>query len=406
MKKLALTLACSGMAMLGMAQDPWTNKLNEFDPSLQPKLGTSNDVPLDFYTKGVKRMSLGTDGNLKLSGFANADIKEERFLILDGDGTIRALEVPPLSINCSPGAAPWVKGGNSVFGNNQNLIGTCNDVPFILKAYNNPAVYVQPNSLVGIGNGNSSPLSALDVMGQSHFRIFADAAGNVESTTDMNLNYKTGGAFFINEGSWLTSLNNRLTVVGGRVGINSAGPSSTLEVRDNGQAEAHIISDAYPAAPAYVYTENAAQSYSFGTDGSGVGHIGIGSGTPINLINFKTQTGNAAQVWIGKRPTSGTHTNYNFAAEKIVAKEIYVFTTGGWADYVFDDSYQLPKLSEVESYYKENKHLPEIPSACEVEENGVSMGEMNKLLLKKVEELTLYVVQQQKEIEQLKAKVK
>jgi hypothetical protein len=81
---------------------------------------------------------------------------------------------------------------------------------------------------------------------------------------------------------------------------------------------------------------------------------------------------------------------------KIRAEEIKVET--GWADYVFKEGYNLPTLEEVEKYIKERGHLINIPSAKEVEANGVELGEMNKLLLEKIEELTLYTLQQQKEI--------
>lgn len=78
----------------------------------------------------------------------------------------------------------------------------------------------------------------------------------------------------------------------------------------------------------------------------------------------------------------------------IRAKEIKVET--GWADYVFADSYELPTLEEVERHIREKGHLINIPSAKEIESNGVELGEMNKLLLEKIEELTLYILQQDK----------
>lgn len=73
-----------------------------------------------------------------------------------------------------------------------------------------------------------------------------------------------------------------------------------------------------------------------------------------------------------------------------------------WYDHVFSPNYKLKSLHEVEQYVKEYKHLPEIPSEKEVKGKGFNMAEMDGLLLKKIEELTLYVIQQQKEIEQLK----
>ncbi|CAM1357400.1 DUF4200 domain-containing protein [Tenacibaculum halocynthiae] len=85
---------------------------------------------------------------------------------------------------------------------------------------------------------------------------------------------------------------------------------------------------------------------------------------------------------------------------KIRAKEIKVET--GWSDFVFYDDYELPTLKEVENYIKEKGHLKDIPSAKIVEQNGIFLGEMDAKLLQKIEELTLYTIQQQKEIEELK----
>ncbi|MDN5215683.1 hypothetical protein QQ020_26635 [Fulvivirgaceae bacterium BMA12] len=86
---------------------------------------------------------------------------------------------------------------------------------------------------------------------------------------------------------------------------------------------------------------------------------------------------------------------------KIRAKEVKIET--GWSDFVFEDDYELPTLAEVESFIKANKHLPEIPSAKEVAENGVNVGEMESKLLQKIEELTLYIIEQEKRIKKLEA---
>ncbi|MGA6119374.1 hypothetical protein [Sphingobacterium anhuiense] len=89
---------------------------------------------------------------------------------------------------------------------------------------------------------------------------------------------------------------------------------------------------------------------------------------------------------------------------KIRAHEIKVETTN-WPDYVFKPEYQLPSLSDTEQFIKENGHLPEIPKAAEVEANGLSLGEINKLMMKKIEELTLHLIGQQKQIKVLEAKL-
>jgi hypothetical protein len=88
-------------------------------------------------------------------------------------------------------------------------------------------------------------------------------------------------------------------------------------------------------------------------------------------------------------------------AGSIGAREIKV-EANGWSDFVFDDDYDLKSIEEVENYIKENGHLSEIPDQKTVEKNGVNLGEMNAKLLEKIEELTLYTIDQQKEIEKLK----
>lgn len=114
-----------------------------------------------------------------------------------------------------------------------------------------------------------------------------------------------------------------------------------------------------------------------------------------NLGNVGIGTGNAILAADEKLAVNGL----------IHAKEVKVDLIG-WPDYVFTAKYELATLEDVEKQIKERGHLLNIPSAEEVEKNGVSLGEMNKKLLEKVEELTLYIIQMNKEIEVLKEKVK
>jgi hypothetical protein len=83
---------------------------------------------------------------------------------------------------------------------------------------------------------------------------------------------------------------------------------------------------------------------------------------------------------------------------QLFAREVIV-DLDNWPDYVFEKDYELQPLNEVEQYINEHKHLPNIPSAKEVETDGLNLGEMNKLLLQKVEELTLHLIEQQKVLE-------
>ena len=118
-----------------------------------------------------------------------------------------------------------------------------------------------------------------------------------------------------------------------------------------------------------------------------------------NLRNFypKLTINNAGNVGIG---TTNPQSLLSVKG-KISAQEVQVTLTG-WSDFVFFDSYKLRPLSEVETFIQENKHLPDVPSAAMVEKEGVNLGEMDAILLRKIEELTLYVIELKKEIADLK----
>lgn len=100
-------------------------------------------------------------------------------------------------------------------------------------------------------------------------------------------------------------------------------------------------------------------------------------------------------VGIGSIPEEGWKLSVN---GKIRAKEVKVET--GWSDFVFEEDYILPTLSEVEAHINQKGHLKDIPSAKEVAEHGINIGEIQSRLLQKIEELTLYIIQQKKQLEQ------
>jgi hypothetical protein len=128
--------------------------------------------------------------------------------------------------------------------------------------------------------------------------------------------------------------------------------------------------------------------------------LGYGTtGTDISPVLTWTATGN---VLIGK--TSQTNSTYKLDVNgKIRANEIVVNTTG--ADFVFDENYSLRSLSESQNFVNHHKHLPEIKTAKEMQEDGVNMGELQIQLLQKIEELTLYILDLKNEIESIKKEV-
>lgn len=99
--------------------------------------------------------------------------------------------------------------------------------------------------------------------------------------------------------------------------------------------------------------------------------------------------------------TTGTH---KLAVEGTIGAREVIIETDSWSDFVFDDDYSLRDLEEVEAYITVNNHLPEIPSEAEVIENGIELGKMDAKLLQKIEELTLYLIEQNKRIKALETK--
>ena len=87
---------------------------------------------------------------------------------------------------------------------------------------------------------------------------------------------------------------------------------------------------------------------------------------------------------------------------RIISEEVLIQNSNSWPDYVFDESYELMPLKQLEQSIKEHHHLPNIPPASQLEKEGVPIGEIQIKMMEKIEELTLYIIQQQKEIDELK----
>jgi hypothetical protein len=112
------------------------------------------------------------------------------------------------------------------------------------------------------------------------------------------------------------------------------------------------------------------------------------------------------KVLIGSAPMVG---NYGLYVENGILTEkvkIALKSTTQWADFVFASRYKLRSLNDVEAFIKKNHHLPDVPSAEKVAKDGLDLADMMKIQMQKIEELTLYIIAQQKEINALKAKVK
>jgi hypothetical protein len=136
---------------------------------------------------------------------------------------------------------------------------------------------------------------------------------------------------------------------------------------------------------------------------SNSGRVGINTDNPTAqlTVNGNMVIGDPSVVCI---PNS----NYKLFVQTGILTEklrVAINCSASWSDYVFQKSYRADKLDDVERYIEKNKHLPDIPSADEVVKNGVDVGEMTSKLLAKVEELTLYAIEQNKKIEKLQKKI-
>jgi hypothetical protein len=279
------------------------------------------------------------------------------------------------------------------------------------------------------------------------------------------LGVRSNGESYIysNEGKLNIGL---MKVLADKVGIGTASPAYKLDVNGTINATSLLV-NGQPLSTSQWVTNGTAIGYTSG-------NVGIGTGSPGAKLSFSDLTGSAdsdgitwyspaplaygiyktAGAWSapdyqqlklswntgiildpgkdygksyvdvqgsGLRVTTGNvgigiaHPTEKLQVNGMVySTEVKVdLAAGTGPDYVFEPTYHLKPLEEIETYIKENKHLPEVPTAKEMEKNGVQLGEMNMLLLKKVEELTLYMIEQQKinktqalEIEELKRLIK
>jgi hypothetical protein len=123
------------------------------------------------------------------------------------------------------------------------------------------------------------------------------------------------------------------------------------------------------------------------------------------ILNLKTGKGNVfrvsntGSVYIGENLNGTYFDEYRLYVEKGIRAErvrVDIAANNGWADFVFEEDYQLMPIAELEAYIKQNKHLPNVPSAAKVQAEGIDLAEMNAILLRQIEELILRVIELEK----------
>ena len=219
-----------------------------------------------------------------------------------------------------------------------------------------------------------------------------------------NMNIGTTGAnatgnlyFYLNLGPKMTILNN------GNVGIGTSNPGAKLSINGGGAAIDLIGTNNYIQ---FYNSSNVAKSYIQNSGNDLL--IGISTGNTTGKVSLNSPGGNLTinkdgDVMIN---TGTAATGYKLSVNgKIICEELKVQLNAAWPDYVFGPSYELKSLEEIQAYINRNGHLPNIPSAAELEKSGVSMGEMQSKMMEKIEELTLYVIQLKNKQEELQIRL-
>ncbi len=203
----------------------------------------------------------------------------------------------------------------------------------------------------------------------------------------------------------------------GNIGVGTTNPLAKLHINNGNNSYGAILANSSESAFA-LYTKSLGREINTemfrlglkynNTEENGFISFYRGGSSREGFLGFSTngieriRIDKHGDVGIGTTDTKGFKLGVN---GKVAAAEVKVALYNNWSDFVFYDNYKLPTLKEVENYIKEKGHLKDIPSAKEVEKNGIFLGEMNAKLLQKIEELTLYTIQQEKEIERQKEEI-
>ncbi|MCD4731531.1 MAG: hypothetical protein K8R74_13085 [Bacteroidales bacterium] len=284
------------------------------------------------------------------------------------------------------------KAGHSNTGSNKLYIhNESNADPLIYGEFDNEILGI--NGSMGVCH--NSPLGRLSVEARSGIQtLFSIQKGLVIKD----------GIFNVGNELEIQDYNGNTTMVFsdyGRLGIGDVSPQAALHIKGNDWPNSflYLESDIDGDAGIRFYEGSDPKWHMF--NNSTIDGFQIYNQNSSQLIFYANQS--TGSVGIG---TVNTATGYKLSVDgKLACEEVLVKNSDNWPDFVFLDNYDLLSLENLELQIKENNHLPGIPSAKEVEENGFHLADMQKKVLQKVEELTLYTIEQGKLIMKLEKRI-
>ncbi len=307
------------------------------------------------------------------------------------------------------------KGRNFAFANGRVGINTTAptqalDVDGNIRLRNNAAIGTWSNHSLSF-NTNSAVRMVILGDGKVGFGI-SDPSQKIDIDGNIRLrDNATIGTWSNHSLSFNTNSTARMVIAAnGNVGLGSGtDPQASLHITANGSQDVGILLEAsgtgksagifFTKSAVNIGTLDKDQPIAFYTAGTDLkmiidpeGNVGIGVASPQHKLHVAGGAKFSNQVIID---AGGLYVNGEIKAKK------YLATLTPFPDFVFLPDYKLLTLNEVESFITENGHLPGVPSAATIEKNGIELGEMNAMLLQKIEELTLYIIAQDKKIQAL-----
>jgi hypothetical protein len=212
-------------------------------------------------------------------------------------------------------------------------------------------------------------------------------------------------------GASASSSNEIMRIQGnGNVGIGTPSPTDRLDVNGNIAMRGLGIFEFGKGVVGKEVNAGRVGYNAFGQEG--LTFVGGGTTTTNRKVFFFAEggasfSGNINALTTISVGTPNVPTGYKVAVDgKIIAEELRIQNSTAWPDYVFEKEYDLMPLKDVENHITKHKHLPDVPSAKDVSIDGFAVGDMQKVLLRKIEELTLYIIEQEKRIKELELKIK